>query len=575
MGLYDDLRWYMLNEHERELAECTRKGEDCVFRSGKKLDPQKRESWDGQPEIRGKVISALAISELKDGDGIVIRPTSRGVNLYGARIPDGFYLSHARVDVPLALFKCLIAGTISILQSRLATVAFSDSRIEGSEEPESNNETITAIRGDGAQIDGGLFLKNVSVRGEVRLLGADIGGNLECIGGTFENPKGKAFSADRLKTSSSVRFDNVTTKGEVRLHGADIGNNLECAGGTFENQKGIAFGASHLKAGGNVRFDRAKIKGEVILSGAHIEGQLSCANLQFEKSFDEKDARAFIAQNAVIEGIFFWRDFDSTPKGIIDLRHMHVGVLADDLSVWSEKRMLGLDGFEYRTIASDSPTDSTTRLAWLGLMPSDKYIPQPYRQLAKVLHQMGHERDARKIAIARMDAYRDRGKVSRARKFWFYIIRWTAGYGYEPWQIWRSALATFLIGLLVFWLSFNSGGMIPAKEEVFLDKCYELNSGSRPPKWERDCESWIAHERSLTSNPLWLPPEYPEFSAIWFSLDALLPIVDLHQESYWLPDGRDEWSFPRIYLWFHILIGWGLTSILVAAFTGIVKDKDD
>jgi hypothetical protein len=76
--------------------------------------------------------------------------------------------------------------------------------------------------------------------------------------------------------------------------------------------------------------------------------------------------------------------------------------------------------------------------------------------------------------------------------------------------------------------------------------------------------------------------DYPKFQAFVHSLDTLLPIVDLKQKGYRLPNANQaenlirgisfRWGgLLRIYLWVHILFGWILTTLWVAGFTGIVR----
>lgn len=71
-----------------------------------------------------------------------------------------------------------------------------------------------------------------------------------------------------------------------------------------------------------------------------------------------------------------------------------------------------------------------------------------------------------------------------------------------------------------------------------------------------------------------LPVGHPEFSPLIYAVDSFLPIVDLHQESYWLPRENGwagSWGWVKIYLWFHIAFGWILTTLAVVGLTGIVK----
>ena len=57
-----------------------------------------------------------------------------------------------------------------------------------------------------------------------------------------------------------------------------------------------------------------------------------------------------------------------------------------------------------------------------------------------------------------------------------------------------------------------------------------------------------------------------------YSVDAFVPIIDLHQEKYWLPDVRKGYGWLyRAYLWLHISFGWILTTVLVVGLTGLVK----
>ena len=65
-----------------------------------------------------------------------------------------------------------------------------------------------------------------------------------------------------------------------------------------------------------------------------------------------------------------------------------------------------------------------------------------------------------------------------------------------------------------------------------------------------------------------------EFNAFVYSLDVFLPIVKLHQEEFWLPTaGKSYGSYFRLYLWFHIGLGWLLSTLFVVSLTGVVKKE--
>ena len=81
------------------------------------------------------------------------------------------------------------------------------------------------------------------------------------------------------------------------------------------------------------------------------------------------------------------------------------------------------------------------------------------------------------------------------------------------------------------------------------------------------------------NRPRDVPTSYPVFTAFVYSLDTLIPLVELHQQGYWLPNANEgsDWigftsgAWLRVYLWVHIGAGWVLTTLAVAGFTGLVR----
>ena len=57
-----------------------------------------------------------------------------------------------------------------------------------------------------------------------------------------------------------------------------------------------------------------------------------------------------------------------------------------------------------------------------------------------------------------------------------------------------------------------------------------------------------------------------QFNAPIYTLDVLLPIISLGQQDSWQPTGISLGVY-----WALIILGWALTSALVAGLTGIVK----
>ena len=92
--------------------------------------------------------------------------------------------------------------------------------------------------------------------------------------------------------------------------------------------------------------------------------------------------------------------------------------------------------------------------------------------------------------------------------------------------------------------------------------------------------------------------DYPKFNALIYSLDVFIPLVDLNQVRYWLPNVKKKvkssksktyikltsrkfsrWflskltnrKFLRCFFWFQILVGLVLTLLFVAGLTGLVR----
>jgi len=64
----------------------------------------------------------------------------------------------------------------------------------------------------------------------------------------------------------------------------------------------------------------------------------------------------------------------------------------------------------------------------------------------------------------------------------------------------------------------------------------------------------------------------PLFNPFIYSLEVFVPLVDLHQERYFLPSGAAPGgAWFRGYFWLHIILGWVSSTLLVAALTGLVR----
>ena len=332
-------------------------------------------------------------------------------------------------------------------------------------------------------------------------------------------------------------------------------------------------------------------KHEVRLLGAQIGGNLDCCDGQFEV----KAGAALSAERAVVKGVLFLRGLKAAVR--LDLSHAEVGVLADEVDAWAPGSVL--DGFRYGALGGDAPTSGAERLAWLHKQPEEdlgaNFRPQPWRQLQRVLHEMGHHEDAKQIGIAFQDRLRAIGRigqsppttsprVARVRRVFAEGAHFCFGklalYGFRPTRLLAWMAGVWLVCGALFWLlalpPFSA--LAPSDPLVFQNPAYE--ECMPPPEKLLPPGNWFLCGK--------LRSEYATFSPFAFSLDILLPLVDLGQEKYWgafvptpMPGVTEEilnWSSghaARLLIWFETLFGWVCSLLLAAIVSGLARRSEE
>ncbi|MHB8390525.1 MAG: hypothetical protein ACYDBH_13255 [Acidobacteriaceae bacterium] len=402
-----------------------------------------------------------------------------------------------------------------------------------------------ALNADSVHVKGGVFLNNkFTAEGEVRLLGAEIGGSLECIDGHFKSLSGDALTADGVRVGGNVFLcDGFTAEGEVRLLGAEIGGQLACTGGHFKNPDGDALNADSVHVKDDVFLNnKFTAEGKVRLMGAEIGGQLACIGGHFKNPGGD----ALIIEQAKIAGALFFAGLLHPPEGAINFLCAQVGQLVDDHTSWPVKGQLKIDGFEYGVLAgTESKIDVQERLQWLALQP--EFRPQPYEQLIRVLRRMGHEREARQVAIAKQKTLRKRlgpmGKLGNG------LLGATTGYGYKPWRAFFWMMGLVVLGAAFFSCAHSDGALVPAEASAYV--MYQAS-----------------HQAQL-------PSGYPTFHAVLYSTDVAVPFADLGQKTHWqLEEQRTgRWSYWLFEFWFVFqeLAGWVLLLIAAVAPTRLIR----
>jgi hypothetical protein len=458
------------------------------------------------------------------------------VNLRQAFIEGDFDLEGCQRVENLYIFDSYFTGSLNCIGAHLQGLIMRGSRVEG-------------IDGDRARIDGSVHLNDgFLAEGEVRLLGAQIGGSLDCKGGNFENAGEDALSCDGAKVGGDIFLrGGFAAEGGVRLLGVEIDGDLSCIGGRFKNADGVALACDRLRVTGNVFLsDDFSVQGEVRLLGVEIDGALTCEG----GSFENAGGVALSCDSANIRGgVFLRRGFSA--NGMITFSGTYAQHLLDDDVARSSARAseLILDGFTYARITGGAPTDAKIRIAWLMRQKKSHlttdFRPQPFEQLAKVLREMGHDADARRVAMEKqrlMIPVRVRQAAWFAKPFvWalWQAHRASSGYGYRPVRLIFVLLALWLAGGWFYQQAAEGGVFGPADGQIRTD-----------PVLVKQCDkNWTTCGAE----------RLPAFRPYFYSLDNLPPVIDLGQRKAWIPLNRP----------FSLIDGWlqvpgGAVAIVVA-----------
>jgi hypothetical protein len=371
-----------------------------------------------------------------------------------------------------------------------------------------DNPGGTAVNLERASI-GMLNAQGVSCRGQMIMAGADVSGDANLVGAVLETGDGKpALNAERSRIGSTLVLSGVRALGEVNLRSIRVGERLLLGGAELRDPFGMACRLSRAQVTADLFCDHMTVDGELKLTGATIG-----ATVALHRSVLSHPAGLAISAGG-LRAQEFLLEPDVRVEGGVDFRHATIGVLHDNPAAWPDR--LYLDGLTYQALIPRLPAGQ--RLGWLARDPGG-HQPQPYEQLAAHYTAIGQPAQARHVLYAKERIqHQGKGPVSRA---WSLLQDITVGYGYRP----RRALG---------WLAL----LLTAGSVVF----------------------------SVAPPPVLQPGNAPHFNGIIYTLDLMLPVVNLGQKYAFNPGGAEQWLS-----YFLIAAGWTLATTVATGVARVLR----
>jgi adhesin HecA-like repeat protein len=488
------------------------------------------------------------------------------VELVNARISGSVYLTGAKISwhgsPALDASNAIIgAGVDSDRMAVDGETRLRHTRVVGSlrlAAAQLDNPGGTALGAGGLSVQGGTYCHRIAATGEMRFVGARLEANLTLTEARLGNRGGVALNLDRATLADVDATGMTVTAGSVRVIGAEIAGRLNLTemhlnsghGTTALDASGTSIGRrwvlTRAHISGQVRAHTTKVASRIWLAKARIENPgdmalqltpidvafdvicdqmavLGCADFTGAKIGGHLDLRrtrlinpgstALIAHGVQVAQASIQ---PAEPiQGTVDLSHARIGVLRDDPQTWPTEILLG--GLTYEALEPQLP--ARQRLNWLARDPGSQ--SPPYEQLAAYYTRTGWPAAAREVLYA--TERRQRASKTLPGRVWSLLQDVTVGYGYRP-----ARAAAWLAVLLA------AGSITYA-----LAPPAPLNTGGAP-----------------------------HFNPLIYTLDLLLPVVNLGQKYAFNPAGAEQWLSYLL-----VAAGWVLATTIATSAARIISRR--
>ena len=459
-------------------------------------------------------LSAHFLEDLLTGALPGFKPHRNGVRIVGAIVDDPIDLTNAQIPFEVRLEHCQFTSGATFTRASFAgLVSFDGSAFDAD------------VSFHHVKIGDSIFLRKTVFKGQVNFESADISGNFVAASAAFQNKENPA-EFTRLKVGGDANFNFAEFDTQAYFVSADIADDFTAEEAKFHD----AARFDEMKVRSDVQFQKAEFDEGVDFESADITGNFGVAGAKFQS---KKEPALFRLMKVGGYAVFN----DAAFYGPVDFRYAEFAWL--DLSgaflpnVASQFQMQGMT-YKYISAARDEP-ESHKML--LKLVNQSAYSADVFSRLEDFFLREGYSRHADEAFIA--------GKL-RVRERYYPSGRWVGEYILSgDWLRWLGSTMLYLL----------------------------VGYGRRPWQAAVPCAVLIALGCILFS-PNKMEAQNPEetprvYSRFWYSLGLFFPFVDLQANKAWKP--KADQTFLRNYMQVHILLGWVLIPIVLAALTGLIK----
>jgi hypothetical protein len=497
----------------------------------------------------------------------------RGIRIWCAAIAEEVSLSDCLIPFPLDFRKCDFAEPLSLVAAETRQVSLVGCIVR------------KGIKADRVVIHGAFVMRWVESAGEIRLHGARINGNFECVGSRIVTT-GNGITLDQAAVQGMVliraaRDGTICTQfhssGCIHMNGASVQGDVDCTGAVLElgseNNEESALCLDRTTIGGSLdlasgfqanravravdasirnslqcrgarlaengtalNLNRAQIGGSAFLdSGFQASGDTNLSNIQVKNDLNFNGSRIgrIIGEGARIGGDLIWTNVQDAPhaKRYLNISGAAVQDIFDDEVSWPAKGNLFLNGLTYRDIDLRMRQD-TSQGNTASLPPSIAFDLKKRIEWLKLQKPEDQLKPQPWLQLAKHQ--KEIGHDGNAKHV-VYVFR-------------RVKAASSRLPIRTSRIIFAALEERPSWIFVSICICLLLGSLFFSRGWQMRAMAPTASDAYAAWTQNGLPNEaYPKFSGIIYTLENSLPIFKLGQNDTWAPDPhyRPLSWFPR------------------------------